>query len=191
MRHTFIGILLVRLHLCAKLRDYIWLPIMYWFLINFRHNMLRPPSPPPPPKKKLKMYILSHCGSYMKTLLYICLQYDEVINCGHLGTPGRKDPHRTTDSFFKKYLGVLADVRQIQEYQNLRKRRPHLGGDICTTRKNNWQPIFHRLSQCKKSICFAITFFPCSPGPGSSCNGHNKPILLPRYPLTHINVPVK
>ena len=36
----------------------------------------------------------------MKTLLYICLKYDEVINCGHLGTPGRKDPHRTTDSFF-------------------------------------------------------------------------------------------
>ena len=36
-----------------------------------------------------------------------------------------------------------------------------------------------------------FTFFPCSPGPGSSSNGHNKPILLPRYHLTHINVPVK
>ena len=47
------------------------------------------------------MYILSHCSSYMKTLLYtyVCLQYDEVFICGHLGTPGRKDPHRTTDSF--------------------------------------------------------------------------------------------
>ena len=35
----------------------------YVFLTNLRHNMLRPPAPPPP---KLKMYILSHCGSYMK-----------------------------------------------------------------------------------------------------------------------------
>ena len=39
----------------------------------------------------------------MKTLLYTCLQYDEVFICGNLGTPGHKD-HHLTDSFSIVFL---------------------------------------------------------------------------------------
>ena len=62
---------------------------------------------------------------------------------------------RTTGSFWDR---VLADVRQIQEYQSLRKCRPHRGGDICTTRKHNLQPIFPRLSQCQKHFFLLLHF---------------------------------
>ena len=51
------------------------------------------------------MYILSHCGSDMKTLL-TCTYVSSMMRSsfvGILGTPGRKDPHRTTDISFHSF----------------------------------------------------------------------------------------
>ena len=94
----------------------------------------------PPGPTNINIYIFFTMWSiYMKYQLFIC-------HCRTCIYPVMKCFCITQNygvKFIFKYSWCLPLIPFI-----LIKCRPHLGGDICTTRKNNWQPICHRLSQC-------------------------------------------
>ena len=46
-------------------------------------------------------------------------------------------------SFFWGSWGPLHKIHGHRGPQNVSKCRPHHSGDICTTRENNWKPVFH------------------------------------------------
>ena len=88
---------------------------------------------------------------------------------------------------YKIHVGPLHKIQGYQGHQNVRKRRPHHSGDICTTRGNNLKTIFSFMGQNVKKKIFWGYFG----GPEGVFNDQTKPILLSSYPLTHIYVYVK
>ena len=74
------------------------------------------------------------------------IPFIDLCGCGRLivlGSPGGRTPNPR--------------VPKSQKMQTSSRWR-HIPGDICTTNKNNWQPIFHRLSQCVNSFFWLLHF---------------------------------
>ena len=89
--------------------------------------------------------------------------------------------------FFRGHVGPLHNLQGYQGHQNVSKRRPHHSGDIFTTRGNNLKTIFSFMGQnVKKNI-----FWGYFGGPEGVFNDQTKRILLPRHPLTYINLHIK
>ena len=85
--------------------------------------------------------------------------------------------------FFFIFGGSWGPLCQTQVNENFRALRPHHRADICITReKNNCQFFIYGPQYTKMWI------FGYSGGPGWPINNRTGPILLPRYPLTYINL---
>ena len=88
--------------------------------------------------------------------------------------------------FFSYLGGPGGPLRRTQVNENFRAVRPHHRADICITReKNNRQFFIYGPLYTKMCI------FGYSGGPGWPINNWTGPILLPRHPLTYINLHIK
>ena len=70
--------------------------------------------------------------------------------------------------------------------ENFRAVRPHNRADKFITREKNNLKFFIYGSQCEKMRILGY-----SGGPGWPINNRTGPILLPRHPLTYINLHIK
>ena len=61
--------------------------------------------------------------------------------------PAQKYEKNKIIFFFLGHVGPLHKIQGYQGHQNVRKRRPHHSGDICTTRGNNLKTIFSFMGQ--------------------------------------------
>ena len=77
-------------------------------------------------------------------------------------------------------------LHRTQVNENFRAVRPHNRADKFITREKNNHQFFIYGSQCEK-----IRILGYSGGPGWPINNRTGPILLPRHPLTYINLHIK
>ena len=85
------------------------------------------------------------------------------------------------------YLGgPVGPLSLTQVNENFRAVRPHNRADICITREKNNRQFFICGPQYKNFVIFGY-----SGGPGWPINNPTGPILLPRHPLTYINLHIK
>ena len=77
-------------------------------------------------------------------------------------------------------------LRRTQVNENFRALRPHNRAEKCITREKNNHQFFMYGPQCEK-----IHILGYSGGPGWPINNPTGPILLPRHPLTYINLHIK
>ena len=88
---------------------------------------------------------------------------------------------------FYSYLGGPGGpLRQTQGYQIFRAVRSHYRADTFIAREQNNDQFFIYGPQCEK-----IRILGYSGGPGWPINNPTGPILLPRHPLTYINLHIK
>ena len=89
--------------------------------------------------------------------------------------------------YFFSYLGGPGGaLRQTQVNENFRALRPHNRADKFITREKNNHQFFIYGPQCEKMRILGY-----SGGPGWPINNPTGPILLPRHPLTYINLGYK
>ena len=79
-------------------------------------------------------------------------------------------------------------LRRTQVNENFRAVRPHNRADKFITREKNNHQFFIYGPQCEKCAFWAIRG---GGGPGCPINNPTGPILLPRHPLTYINLHIK
>ena len=89
---------------------------------------------------------------------------------------------------FFSYLGGPGGgggLRPTQVNENVRAVRPHNRADKCIIRAKNNHRFFIYGPQCEK---MRILGYSGGGGAGWPINNQTGPILLPRYPLTYINL---
>ena len=82
--------------------------------------------------------------------------------------------------------GSWGALPRTQVNENFRAVRPHNRADKFITREKNNRQFFIYGPQCEK-----IRILGYSGGPGWPINNRTGPILLPRHPLTYINLHIK
>ena len=91
----------------------------------------------------------------------------------------------------KSYLGGPGGaLSRTQVNENFRALRPHNRADKFITREKNNHHCFIYGPQCEKNAHFGV-FGGGGGGPGWPINNPTGPILLPRHPLTYINLHIK
>ena len=94
-----------------------------------------------------------------------------------------------TRYFFFSYLGGTGGpLCRTQANENFRAVTPHHRADICITRDKNKAQFFIYGPQYTKMCIFGNLG---GGGAGWPINNRTGPILLPRHPLTHINLHVR
>ena len=89
--------------------------------------------------------------------------------------------------YFFSYLGGPGGpLHRTQVNEIFRAASPHNRADICITREKNNHQFFIYGPQYTKMCIFGY-----SGGPGWPINNRTGPILLPRHPLTYINLHIK
>ena len=88
--------------------------------------------------------------------------------------------------FFSYLGGPGGALPRTQVNENFRTVRPHNRADKCITREKNNRQFFIYGPQCEKMRILAY-----SGGPGWPINNRTGPILLPRHPLTYINLHIE
>ena len=92
----------------------------------------------------------------------------------------------TKNTFFHIW-GVLGGaLRRTQVNENIRALRPHNRADKFITRKKIITSFSYMGPQCENMRILGY-----SGGPGWPINNPTGPILLPRHPLTYINLHIK
>ena len=94
--------------------------------------------------------------------------------------------YEKNNTFFSYLGGPGGALRRTQVNENFRALRPHNRADKFITRKKNNHQFFIYGPQCEKMRILGY-----SGGPGWPINNPNGPILLPRHPLTYINLHIK
>ena len=107
----------------------------------------------------------------------------------------RKQSDKTFLSLNPKYEKIIKNfifggswgaLRRTQVNENFRALRPHNRADKFITREKNNHQFFIYGPQCEKMRILGY-----SGGPGWPINNPTGPILLPRHPLTYINLHIK
>ena len=88
-------------------------------------------------------------------------------------------PHNRADKFI---------AREKNNHKNFRAVRPHNRADKFIAREKNNHQFFIYGPQCEK---MRILGYSGGGGPGWPINNPTGPILLPRHPLTYINLHIK
>ena len=97
------------------------------------------------------------------------------------------NPKYEKNIYFFSYLGGPGGpLRRTQVNEIFRAASPHNRADICITREKNNHQFFIYGPQYTKMCIFGY-----SGGPGWPINNRTGPILLPRHPLTYINLHIK
>ena len=113
-----------------------------------------------------------------------------IVNGGAIRPVGlllSLNPKYEKNNTFFHIWGVLGGaLRRTQENENLRALRPHNIADKFITREKNNHQFFIYGPQCDKMHILGY-----SGGPGWPINNPTGPILLPRHPLTYINLHIK
>ena len=97
------------------------------------------------------------------------------------------NPRYEKNILFFSYLGGPGEpLRRTEVNEHFRAVRPHHIADICITRETNNRHFFIYGPLYTKMCIFGY-----SGGLGCPINNQTGPILLPRHPLTYINLHIK
>ena len=114
----------------------------------------------------------------------------QALACGGGGDGGDGSATKTIISpkfsNFGDIIILFSYLSRTQVNENFRAVRPHHRADKFITREKNNHQFFIYGSQCEK-----IRILGYSGRPGWPINNRTGPILLPRHPLTYINLHIK